>query len=461
MARDPRTPGAQVSFSRRISARVTAATERIDSFKTPLGLAVLAFAAFLAYTAFKATTGPPFLPAYRLTVNVPPDAPPLRKGQAVRVGGSLAGLITKVEPDPAAHKTRVEVNISKTKFRPLPVDTTAFVRVKSILYQTYLALTPGTSSEKLEDRDTLRAEAESGTDLLEVVELFDRQARENLSKTVVNVGFGVAGRGAELNGALRDLPATARYAAEQLRAATKTPGAVRGVIVGGAQTARGLRGQRDDDVAALIASAGQTFNTTARKSDQLRRSIELLRPFEDQVLATGPLAESTLGDAAATAEALGPVLRNLRSQLPGLVRLSGLGDELREGFAALLGGGAGGSGGGGVGGSGSGAGGSAGIANQVLAAARPIVYGLFPIQTAVGPLNESLAQLLATVKPYKPEIKQAGEFLKAVTSFRSNNGRNPGAPALRVVPVLTPHPCLNGDPAPGAAQQDVAKGGSC
>src|SRR5204863_2073228 len=117
-------------------------------------------------------------------------------------------------------------------FRPLPVDTHAFVRVKSILYQTYLGLTPGTSSKTLKDGDTLPAVADSGTDLLEVVQLFDRKARENLSKTVVNVGFGVAGRGTELNGALRDLPATSSYAAAQLRAATKTPGAIRGLVVG-------------------------------------------------------------------------------------------------------------------------------------------------------------------------------------------------------------------------------------
>jgi ABC-type transporter Mla subunit MlaD len=459
MARDPRAP--RPPLGRRISAWISVGSEKIDDYKTPLGLAVLAIVAFLAYTAFQATTGPPFLPKYRVTVKVPSDAPPLRRGQAVRVGGSLAGLINDVSPDTANNQTLVEINISKTNFRPLAVDTSAFVRVHSIVYETYLGLQPGTSKDKLKDGDTLPAPAQSGTDLLEVVQLFDRQAREDLSKTLVNVGFGTAGRGTELNGALRDLPATSSYLGDQLRALTKTPGALPALISGSARTSRGLRGERDDDVASFITSADGTFGAIAGKRDQLGRAIDLLRPFEDQVLATGPIAESALTEIARSSTALGPVVRNLNAQVPGLVRLARLGPQLRDGFAALLGGGAGGSAGGGGGGSVGTGTGTGGIADQVLVAARPVVAGLFPIQTAVGPLNASLDTLLANVNPYLPEITEAGKRLQSATSVRYGTGRKPGAPALRLVPVLSPHPCTNPEPTPGQAQGDKAPGGPC
>ncbi len=395
---------------------------------------MLALAAFLGYTSFKATTGPPFLPKYQLTVKVPPDAPPMRKGQAVRVGGSLAGLIQSVEPDPKNHRTLIKVNISKTKFRPLPVDTTAFVRVHSIVYATYLSLQPGTSTKDLKDGDTVPAMAGSGTDLLEVVQLFDRQAREDLSQTLINIGFGAAGRGKELNGALRDLPETARDADAELRALTSTPGALSATISGASRTARGLRGEGGDDVAGLIDAGDATLGATASKSGQLGRSIELLRPFEDQVLATGRVAGPTLREIAGTAEVLGPAVRNLRRQLPRLNELARLGPELRNGFGALLGGGASGSAGGGAGG-GVGTGtGSGGVANQVLIAARPVVSGLFPIQTSLKPLNAALAKLLATVNPYLPEITQAGQWLQSATSLRvaarAQAGR-PGRPPRR------------------------------
>lgn len=458
-ARDPRQP--PHPGGRSFSGWVVRVSARIDDFKVPLGIAVLALGAFLAYTAFQATTGPPFLPKYRLTVKVPDDAPPVRKGQAVRVGGSLAGLINEVRPDTANHRTLVEVNISKTNFRPLPVDTTAFVRVHSIVYETYLGLQPGTSEKDLSDGDTLPAAAQSGTDLLEVVQLFDRQARADLSKTLVNVGFGAAGRGVELNGALRDLPATSRYLSEQLAALTKTPGALRSLIAGAARTSRGLRGERDGDVAGVVGSAARTFGAIDRRRDRLGQAIELLRPFEDQVQATGIVAEPALGEVARSAVALGPLVRNLNAQLPGLNRLARLGPQLRDGFAGLLGGGAGGSAGGGGGGSVGLGTGSTGVADEVLVAARPVVAGLFPIQTAVAPLNRLLEQLLANIQPYLSEITDAGRRLQSATSARHPGGRRPNAPVLRVVPVLTPHPCANPKPDPGEAQADRAPGRSC
>jgi ABC-type transporter Mla subunit MlaD len=459
MARDPRQP--RPPIGRRVSGWVSRGSEKVDRFKTPLGLAVLFVGAFLAYTAFKATTGPPFLPKYRLTVIVPSDAPSLRKGEAVRVGGSLAGLITKVTPDTALHRTIVETNISKTKFRPLPKDTTAFVRIHSILYLTYLGLHPGTSKETLKDGDTIATPAKSGTDLLEVVELFDKKAQRNLSKTFINVGFGAAGRGPDLNVALHDLPETADYGKAELQALTRTPGALKGLIAGAARAARGLRGERSDDVASLITSGAGAFGALADKSPELGRAIELLRPFEDQVRTTGPIATPTLDELARSSVALDPVVHNLNAQLPGLTELARLGPELRSGFTALLGGGAGGSAGSG-GGGGVGAGsGTSGIANQVLAAARPVVFGLFPIQTAVKPLNAALKQLLALLDPYLPEITQAGKWLQEASSYRSAGGTNKGAPAVRVVGVLTPHPCQNPEPAAGQAQKDNAIGGVC
>ena len=85
--------------------------------------------------------------------------------------------------------------------------------------------------------------------------------------------------------------------------------------------------------------------------------------------------------------------------------------------------------------------GSGGIANQVLESppARSS-RGLFPIQTAVGPLNASLAQLLAAVNPYLPEITQAGQWLQnAIERPLATAGAGPAPRSCGCVPVLTPH----------------------
>lgn len=417
--------------SRRLSAGVSRVTSRLDSHKTILGLAVLAVGGFLAYVAFISTTGPPFQDKYQLKVNLPADAPTVREGQAVRIGGKLAGLVSEVEPDRSEGGATVTANITKTEFRPLAADTEAYVRVHSIVYETYLELLPGSAEEQLENGDSIGTPATSGTDLLEVVQLFDQETRQALRETTVNAGFGVAGRGHELNEALADLEPLSQRLAIQLDAVTREDGALADVVAGAAQTASGLRGRRRDDVAALISSGGATLSTIAGRETELRRSLELLRPFEDQLLKTAPLAEPLLDDASQLASELEPTVRVVNDRLPALNRLLGLGDTLRLEIERLT-----------------------AVVDPVLAAGRPVIYGLFPTMTALGPLNSNLDKLIDTVDPYEKEISQAGRRLSDATSILYDKGLRSGAPAGRVVPVLTPHPCTNPIPDPGEAQED-------
>ena len=387
--------------------------------------------AFLGYVAFISTTGPPFQSKYELKVNLPADAPVVREGQAVRVGGKLAGLISQVEPDREEGGTTVTANITKTEFRPMPEDTEAYVRVHSIVYETYLELLPGGSGTDLENGDSIGAPAASGTDLLEVVQLFDAEARESLRDTTVNAGYGVAGRGDEVNTALADLDGMARRLQPQLEAITAEQGALADAIEGAANTADAVRGESSDDVEALITSGNATVGTVAGREAELRRALQLLRPFEDQFLETAPLAEPLLDDTAELARELRPTVETVSDRLPALAELLNLGDELREEVVALT-----------------------AVVDPTLEAARPVIYGLFPTMTALGPLNENLAKLKATVKPYKPEIRQAGVRLADATSHVFDKGLASGTPAGRVVPVLTPHSCTNPIPDPGEAQED-------
>ena len=415
----------------RVSARVAKFTSKLDDHRTLLGIIVLGVGAFLAYVAFISTTGPPFQPKYELKVNLPADAPVVREGQAVRVGGKLAGLISHVEPDREEGGATVTANITKTEFRPMPEDTEAYVRVHSIVYETYLELLPGVSETDLEDGDSIGAPAASGTDLLEVVQLFDAEARESLQKTTVNAGYGVAGRGDEVNAALADLDGMSRRLQSQLGAATREEGALADAIEGAANTSDALRGESPDDVEALIESSNATVGTLAGREAELRRTLQLLRPFEDQFLETAPLAEPLLDDTARLAKELRPTVETVSDRLPAIAELLNLGDTLSEEVAALT-----------------------AVVDPTLIAARPVIYGLFPTMTALGPLNEDLKNLKATVEPYKREIAQAGKRLANATSHVFDKGLAPGTPAGRVVPVLTPHGCTNPIPDPGEAQDD-------
>ena len=415
----------------RLNQRVARMTGRLDDLKVPLGIVVLAIGAFLAYVGFSATTGPPFQPRYEIAVDVPAGSPVLRRGQEIRIGGKLAGLVSSVDPDREDGGSRVKMNITKTEFRPLPADTTAYVRVHSIVYRTWIELTPGESADALEHGDNLREPAASGVDLLEVVDLFDQETRRNLRATVVNLGFGTAGRGQQVNEALARLVPMTRNLQRQLDAVTRERGAIGALIAGAARTTSGARGIRGDDVDALIGSADAVAGTVAARSSELRATLRLLPPFEDQVLRTATAAEPLLRELTTAAVELEPAVATLNGELPGINRLLRLGDVLRTETDRI-----------------------ADVVDPVLRAARPVVFGLFPTMTTLGPLNADLAELIATVEPYARDIDTSGTRVGNATSYRVDAGGAPGEPAGRVLPVLVPHPCSNPIPDPGEADRD-------
>ncbi len=349
----------------RLSTGVARFTSRLDQHKTLLGLLVLGIGAFLGYVAFISTTGPPFQSKYELKVNLPADAPVVREGQAVRVGGKLAGLISEVEPDREEGGTTVTANITKTEFRPMPEDTEAYVRVHSIVYETYLELLPGASETELENGDSIGSPAASGTDLLEVVQLFDAEARESLRETTVNAGYGVAGRGDEVNAALADLDGMARRLQPQLEAITARAGRA---------------GRRD-------RGRGEHYRRAARREPRRCRGADHLgeRDRRHDRRAGGRAAP----DASAPAPVRGPVPgdgaarrassrrhRRARQGAPArpskpsrtACRLSPSSSTwamtLREEIVALT-----------------------AAVDPTLEAARPVIYGLFPTMTALGPLE--------------------------------------------------------------------------
>jgi ABC-type transporter Mla subunit MlaD len=421
----------------RVNQRLSGAASKLDDHKLLLGVVVMLVGAFLAYVAFVSTTGPPFQSRYEIKVEVPADAPPMREGQAVRIAGQLAGLVSNVEPDRRNGGAEVTANITKTAFRPIGADARAAVRVHSIVYATYLELYPGDRSDPLPSGATIeQARVSSGVDLLEVVELFDEGARRSLRQTVVNGGFGLAGRGSSLNEAAGDLGPTAAGLRRQLGAATSTEGAIERLIAGAATTANALRGVRDDDVAALIGSGGEVLGAVAGRGTELAEAIRRLRPFEDELLASAPLAEPLLDDLGETAVALEPAVAGLNDALPAVNRLLGLGGVLERETARIT-----------------------ARTKPILRTTRPLAVEMFPTVAALDPLVPDVDRIVETITPYRRDIKLAGEGLAEATSVRFPFGQGPGAgaPAGRVIPVLSCHRARNPFPEPGAALGDREK----
>lgn len=424
----------------RFNQRVTKTAGRLDDHKILLGVLVGLVGAFLGYIAFVSTTGPPFQSRYEIKVETPSDAPTLKRGDAVRIGGKLAGLISSVEPlRPEDSSTGeggslVTANITKTNFRPIGEDAGARVTVQSIVYRSYLELYPNNISDPMESGDTITMErVQQGVDLLEVVQLFDQEARESLRSTVVNLGFGVAGRGDETNDTLKALKPTSKNLEKQLGAATQEEGAIGRGLEGASNLTQGLEGRSDDDVAGLISSGSEVIGTIADRPTQLGETIRRLPGFEDQFLATAPLADPLLDQLATTAVELEPAVRGLNAALPGINRLLSLGDTLESETATIT-----------------------ALTRPVLRTTKPVVSNIYPTVAALDPLVDDVDQIVDVVTPYADDIAATGQQLADATSvpFNFGQGLGVGAPAGRVIPVLTCHSNRNPFPGPGEALND-------
>jgi phospholipid/cholesterol/gamma-HCH transport system substrate-binding protein len=412
----------------RVSRTITGATRRLEGHKLALGFAVAAIGALLAWVAWSSVNGVPLQDRYTLKVHFPDGSPIVSDGDAVRIGGQLAGLVTDVQPEQGAAEVTMEL---RPQFAPVGRDARAIVRVKSIVYLTYVEIRPGETGDPMPEGGTIPVRhAGSNVDLLEVVQLFDREARESLQRSIYNTGIGLAGRGTQLNTGIHDLEAAVRHATPQLQALTRRPGALAEVVAGAAATFRGLVGVRADDVGALIGSGGAVLATVAGRSAELGRTIELLPSVNDEFLLTAPLLDPVLDDATALSETLAPVVDDLDDSLAELNGTLAMGDELRRETARLT-----------------------GAMRPVLEAAAPVLAALEATVASVDPALEPLNRIVDVIRPYADDLSRAGQGLVAATSARFPQGQTaPGNPALRFAPIFTPAPCRDPFPEPGATE---------
>jgi ABC-type transporter Mla subunit MlaD len=166
---------------------------------------VVIVAVFLAYNA---NNGLPFVPTYKLWMQVP-DAANLVTGNEVRIGGDRVGIIDQIVP--VTHKNgsvtaKLHVKL-ETKVKPLPVDSTIIVRPRSALGIKYVQVTLGHSSRGFKEGATmpLAAATPKPVEIDEFFNMFDTPTRLANQANLRNFGDALAGRGADINAAIVDL----------------------------------------------------------------------------------------------------------------------------------------------------------------------------------------------------------------------------------------------------------------
>jgi virulence factor Mce-like protein len=288
---------------------------------------IVLLAVFLAYNA---NSGLPGVPAYNVTVEVP-DAARLTAGNEVRIRGRRAGIVKGIEPRvgrdgrPYARlRLRLEQSVD-----PLPVDTTARVRPRSMLGLKYLELTPGRAEKTVPVEGVLPLEqARERVELDEVLQAFDHETRADLTSLTTDLSNGVAGRAGDVNAGIGELRTLARRVEPVMRnladPATDLEGAIDGV-----EGATATLAPVSEELAGLLRGLALTLDAAVNAEPELDEALADLPGFLDSSRRAVRTISPVLGDGAA-------LMREARAParlLPGAAR--GLADVARRGTPVI------------------------------------------------------------------------------------------------------------------------------
>jgi virulence factor Mce-like protein len=295
--------------------------QRLAADPTLVGALTVLIVIVAVFLAYNANNGLPFVPTYRLSVQVP-DADSLVKGNDVRVGGIRVGAVESVAPvqhDDGTASAKVNLKLDKS-VDPLPQDTTVAVRSRSALGLKYLEIRPGDSSQGLPEGSTLSLAAArpETVDIDRVLNMFDAPTRTAIQRNELEFGSSLAGRGPDINAAIGVLPALLqRLEPVSRNLASSSTGL--GRFFNALEATASEVAPVAETQAHLFVSLDTTFTAFARIARPfLQQTISKGPPTEDTTIATLPHIRPFLRDSATLFTDLQPSSRLLVTAAPEL-----------------------------------------------------------------------------------------------------------------------------------------------
>jgi phospholipid/cholesterol/gamma-HCH transport system substrate-binding protein len=266
---------------------------------------------------------------YRVDVLFP-EATTLAQEADVRISGVPVGKVKKKELD--GRRTRVELEID-SKYAPIPRDTRAILRQKTLLGETYVELTPGRrSSGRVPDGGTLAAGNVAPTvELDEIFRTFDDRTRAALRTWLDQQGRAYAGRGQDLNDALGNLAPFAEDTRQVLEILNEQNADVRRLVRNTGVVFDAIT-ERRGQLRELIRNSNRVFETTAARDRELADTFRALPTFMDESRLTLQRVSRFADQANPLISQLRPAARQLS---PTLLRLRDLAPDLRALFRDL------------------------------------------------------------------------------------------------------------------------------
>src|SRR3954463_4511743 len=278
---------------------------------------------------WKSFGGPsPLAPAqYRFSADFP-EATQLAEAADVRISGVKVGRVVSI--DLAGDRTRAVIEI-KPRYAPIPRDTKAILRQKTLLGETFVELSPGSrAAGELQDGGSLpRSQIVQTTQLDEVTRALDPRTRSDLQRVVRGLALATNGHAEDLNDALGNAGPWAGDTTDLLQILDQQHGALRRVVRDTA-VVLGAVSRRQGDLSGLVTAGDRVLSTTAARNSDLAdagrvlpTTLAELQPTLDAVRHTSVLAAPVVSELRPAARALGPALIDGEALAPDLQGLFG------------------------------------------------------------------------------------------------------------------------------------------
>jgi phospholipid/cholesterol/gamma-HCH transport system substrate-binding protein len=268
---------------------------------------------------------------YRVGVSFP-EATQLSKEADVRVSGVRVGKVRKVEPDEETGLTATVLELD-SRFAPIPSDTRAILRQKTLLGETYVELSPGTAAAAtVQDGGTLAQGNVSETvELDEILRTFDPETRQRFSIWLDQQGRAVSEGGRSINDSLALLTPFAEETGDVLDVLNSQSADTRRLVRGVGDVFAALT-ERDGQLRDLIVQSNRFWAATARRDAELADTFRVLPTFLRESRVTTQRVTQFALDTDPLIDQLRPAARELS---PTLVDLAALGPDLRGFFRDL------------------------------------------------------------------------------------------------------------------------------
>ena len=271
---------------------------------------------------------------YRVTVQFP-EATQLAQEADVRISGVHVGTVKTREPNEKTGLTDTVIEIDP-RYAPLPRDTRAVLRQKTLLGETYVELSPGDAGpdgkDILRDGGKLpRGQIAETVQLDEILRTFDPETRQQFSTWFDQQGLAVRGRAGQVSAALANLTPFAEQTDEVLRVLRVQSAETRGLIRDTGEVFAALT-ERKGQLRELIQNSNRTWEAIASRDAELADTFRVFPTFLRESRATTRRVTEFANVTNPLVTQLRPAARQIS---PTLIDLDRLSPDLRGFFQDL------------------------------------------------------------------------------------------------------------------------------